>query len=136
MKALIVGAGIGGLAAALSCHQRGLECEIYEQSDTVSELGVGFNILPNAVRELSALGLLDQLDQTGVRTYELFYLNHLGQEVWHELRGTDAGHDFPQFSIHRGHLQSILYRAVRERLGDDAVRTGSAWSGSRSGQAG
>jgi 2-polyprenyl-6-methoxyphenol hydroxylase-like FAD-dependent oxidoreductase len=53
MKALIAGSGIGGLAAALSCHQRGMECEIYEQSDAVSELGVGINILPNAVRELT-----------------------------------------------------------------------------------
>jgi 5-methylphenazine-1-carboxylate 1-monooxygenase len=124
MKALIVGSGIGGLAAALFCHQRGMECEIYEQSDAVSELGVGINILPNAVRELSGLGLLGQLDQAGVRTYELFYLNRLGQELWHELRGMDAGQDVPQFSIHRGHLQSILYNAVRERLGDDAVRIG------------
>jgi 5-methylphenazine-1-carboxylate 1-monooxygenase len=124
MKALIIGAGIGGLATALACHQRGMQCEIYEQSDAVNELGVGINILPNAVRELSGLGLLDRLDQAGIRTYELFYLNRLGQEVWHELRGTDAGQDVPQFSIHRGHLQGILYAAVRERLGDDAVRTG------------
>jgi len=124
MKALIVGAGIGGLTAALACHQRGIDCEIYEQSDEVSELGVGINILPNAIRELSGLGLLDQLDQVGVRTYELFYLNRRGQEVWYELRGTDAGLDVPQFSIHRGHLQGVLYRAVRERLGDGAVRTG------------
>jgi 2-polyprenyl-6-methoxyphenol hydroxylase-like FAD-dependent oxidoreductase len=124
LKALIIGAGIGGLAAALACHQRGVQCEIYEQTDTVNELGVGINILPNAVRELSGLGLLGQLDQAGVRTYELFYLNRLGQEVWHELRGTDAGQDVPQFSIHRGHLQGILYAAVRERLGDGAVRAG------------
>jgi 2-polyprenyl-6-methoxyphenol hydroxylase-like FAD-dependent oxidoreductase len=67
-KALIIGAGIGGLAAALACHQRGMQCEIYEQSDTVNELGVGINILPNAVRELSGLSLLGQLDQAGVRT--------------------------------------------------------------------
>ncbi|MBO0706398.1 MAG: FAD-dependent monooxygenase, partial [Candidatus Dormibacteraeota bacterium] len=46
-----------------------------------------------------------------------------GQEVWHELRGTDAGHEVPQFSIHRGHLQGVLYNAVRARLGEDAVRT-------------
>ena len=124
LKALIVGAGIGGLTAALACHRRGIECEIYEQSATVGELGVGINILPDAVRELRDLGLLSRLDQAGVRTYELFYLSRLGQEVWHELRGTDAGHDVPQFSIHRGHLQAILHSAVRERLGENAVRTG------------
>lgn len=123
-KALIVGAGIGGLATALACHRRGVECEIYEQSDAVRELGVGINILPNAVRELRDLGLLGRLDQAGVRTHELFYLNRHGQQVWHELRGTDAGHEVPQYSIHRGHLLGVLYGAVRERLGDDAVRTG------------
>jgi 2-polyprenyl-6-methoxyphenol hydroxylase-like FAD-dependent oxidoreductase len=124
IKALIAGAGIGGLATALTCHQRGMECEVYEQSDTVRELGVGINILPNAVLELRDLGLLARLDQVGVRTRELFYLNRHGQQVWHELRGTDAGHDVPQFSVHRGHLQGVLYSAVRERLGEDAVRTG------------
>jgi 2-polyprenyl-6-methoxyphenol hydroxylase-like FAD-dependent oxidoreductase len=124
MKALIVGAGIGGLAAALSCHRRGIECEVYEQSAAVTELGVGFNILPHAVRELRELGLLAELDRVGVRTQELLYLNRFGQPLWHEPRGTDAGHDAPQFSIHRGHLQGILYRAVRERLGEGAVRTG------------
>ena len=124
VKALIVGAGIGGLTTALACHQRGIECEVYEQSSAVRELGVGINILPNAVGDLRDLGLLDRLDQVGVRTYELFYLNRFGQEVWHELRGIDAGHDIPQFSIHRGHLQGVLYEAVRERLGDEAVRTG------------
>jgi 2-polyprenyl-6-methoxyphenol hydroxylase-like FAD-dependent oxidoreductase len=70
MKALIVGAGIGGLATALACHERGLKCEIYEQSSAVGELGVGINILPDAVRELRGLGLLDRLDQVGVRTHE------------------------------------------------------------------
>ncbi len=124
VKALIVGAGIGGLTTALACHQRGIECEVYEQSSAVRELGVGINILPNAVGDLRDLGLLDRLDQVGVRTYELFYLNRFGQEVWHELRGIDAGHDIPQFSIHRGHLQGVLYQAVRERLGEGAVRTG------------
>ncbi|MBO0707443.1 MAG: flavin-dependent oxidoreductase [Candidatus Dormibacteraeota bacterium] len=123
LKALIVGAGIGGLATALSCHRQGMECEIYEQSGAVRELGVGINILPHAVRELRDLGLLERLDRVGVRTYELFYFNRRGQEVWHELRGMDAGHDVPQFSIHRGHLQGILYNAVTERLGEDAVRT-------------
>ncbi len=124
VKALIVGAGIGGLATALACHQRGIECEVYEQSPAVRELGVGINILPNAVRELRDLRLLDRLDRVGVRTYELFYLNRFGQEVWHELRGMDAGHDVSQFSIHRGHLQGVLYGAVTERLGESAVRTG------------
>lgn len=123
MKVVIAGAGIGGLTTALMLHQRGIECEVFEQASAVRELGVGINMLPHAVRELRDLGLLERLDATGIRTYELFYMNRLGQEVWHELRGTYAGHDVPQFSIHRGSLQLVLYEAVLERLGQDAVRT-------------
>ncbi|MDB5582116.1 MAG: flavin-dependent oxidoreductase, partial [Bradyrhizobium sp.] len=53
-----------------------------------------------------------------------YYLNRHGQEVWRETRGIDAGHDVPQFSIHRGRLQSVIHRAVEERLGHDAIHTG------------
>jgi 5-methylphenazine-1-carboxylate 1-monooxygenase len=123
VNVVIVGAGIGGLTTALMLHERGIPCRIFEQASAVRELGVGINMLPHAVRELRDLGLLDALDATGVRTYELFYLNRQGQEVWHELRGTDAGHEVPQFSIHRGSLQRVIYEAVLERLGPDAVRT-------------
>ncbi|MGH2928434.1 MAG: FAD-dependent monooxygenase, partial [Solirubrobacteraceae bacterium] len=124
LQVIVVGAGIGGLSIALTCHRRGIACRVFEQSAVVGELGVGINMLPHAVRELRDLGLLGHLDAVGVRTYELFYLNRFGQEVWHELRGLDAGHEVPQLSIHRGHLQGVLLRAVQERLGSDAVRTG------------
>jgi 2-polyprenyl-6-methoxyphenol hydroxylase-like FAD-dependent oxidoreductase/quercetin dioxygenase-like cupin family protein len=123
VNVVIVGAGIGGLTTALMLHERGIACRVFEQAAAVRELGVGINMLPHAVRELRDLGLLDDLDSAGIRTYELFYLNRLGQEVWHELRGTDAGHDVPQLSIHRGSLQRVIYEAVLRRLGPDAVLT-------------
>ncbi len=124
MKAIIIGGGIGGLTTALSLHEQGIEAHVYEQSQTIRELGVGINTLPHAIRELADLGLLDRLDEVGIRTYELIYQNRFGQEVWRDLRGTDAGYDYPQFSIHRGKLQALLLAAVRERLGADRVHTG------------
>lgn len=124
MKAIVVGAGIGGLTTALMLHARGIGCEVYEQSAKIQELGVGINALPHAIRELAALGLLDRLDAVAIRTHELFYLNRFGQEVWHEPRGLEAGHDVPQFSIHRGRLQSVLLEAVIERIGAAHVHTG------------
>ena len=90
----------------------------------VRELGVGINTLPHAIRELTQLGLLDRLDDAAIRTEELFYLTRHGQQVWHEKRGMDAGHDVPQFSIHRGRLQGVIHKAVIERLGADAIHTG------------
>jgi 2-polyprenyl-6-methoxyphenol hydroxylase-like FAD-dependent oxidoreductase len=63
VKVLIVGAGIGGLATALFLHEAGIECEVYERSPTIRELGVGLNALPLAVAPLAGLGLLDRLDE-------------------------------------------------------------------------
>jgi len=55
MKAIIVGGGIGGLTTALMLRARGIGCELFEQSDTIRELGVGINTLPHAIRELAGL---------------------------------------------------------------------------------
>jgi 2-polyprenyl-6-methoxyphenol hydroxylase-like FAD-dependent oxidoreductase len=125
MKAVVVGGGIGGLTTALMLHQRGIACEIYEQADAVRELGVGINTLPHAILELKKLGLLERLDEAAIRTFELIYTNRLGQEIWREPRGIDAGYDVPQFSIHRGRLQGVIHKAVVERLGPEAIRTGA-----------
>jgi 2-polyprenyl-6-methoxyphenol hydroxylase-like FAD-dependent oxidoreductase len=124
MHVLIVGGGIGGLAAALSLHAAGIASTVFEQVREPRELGVGINTLPHAIKELAALGLLPALDRAGIRTRELIYANRFGQVVWREPRGTDAGLDTPQFSIHRGKLHTILLDAVRQRLGDNAIQTG------------
>src|ERR1700760_1322508 len=102
MKVLIAGAGVGGLTLALMLHRRGVEAVVFEQAVEIRELGVGINILPHAIKELAALGLLPALDAIGIRTRELIYANRFGQVVWRELRGTDAGFETPQFSIHPG----------------------------------
>ena len=124
MKVIIAGGGIGGLTTALMLHARGIDCEIFEQAETVRELGVGINTLPHAIKELKELGLLDRLDAVGIRTFELIYTNRFGQEIWREPRGLDAGYDVPQFSIHRGRLQGTIFQAVRSRLGESRIHTG------------
>ncbi|SHG93683.1 flavin-dependent oxidoreductase [Marivita hallyeonensis] len=128
-RVVIAGAGIGGLTTALMLHQRGIEAVVVEQAAQVREVGVGINTLPHSIAELANLDLLDRLDQVGLRTRELRYLNRAGKEVWRELRGLHAGHDHPQFSIHRGRLQKLLFDAVVERLGPAAVITGHALRG-------
>jgi 5-methylphenazine-1-carboxylate 1-monooxygenase len=123
MRVLIAGGGVGGLTLALSLHERGIPCTVFEAAAELRELGVGINTLPHAIRELAALGLLPALDAVAIRTRELRYLNRFGQEIWVEKRGMYAGHDVPQFSIHRGRLHGVLWRAATERLGD-SIRAG------------
>lgn len=121
MHVLIAGGGVGGLALALMLHQRGIGCTVLEAASEVKPLGVGINTLPHAIRELAALDLLPALDAAAIRTRELRYLNRFGQEIWKEPRGIWAGHEVPQFSIHRGYLHQVLWHAVEARLPTDAL---------------
>jgi 5-methylphenazine-1-carboxylate 1-monooxygenase len=131
MTVLIAGAGIGGLATALSLHQIGVAAVVFESVAEVRPLGVGINVLPHAVRELTELGLEAGLAATGIETAELAYFSKRGQRIWSEPRGRAAGYGWPQFSIHRGELQAILLRAVLDRLGAASVRTGHHLAGWR-----
>ncbi|MEV1174468.1 flavin-dependent oxidoreductase [Nonomuraea sp. NPDC049784] len=130
MRVVIAGAGISGLTAALSLHAAGItDLVIHEAVDEIQPLGVGINILPHAVRELIELGLGDRLAKIGVETADLTFVNRYGHRIWTEPRGLQAGYKWPQYSIHRGRLQFMLLEAVRERLGAEAVVTGSPIAG-------
>jgi 5-methylphenazine-1-carboxylate 1-monooxygenase len=121
---IIIGGGIAGLSQALSLHQIGMACRVYEAVPNLAPLGYGINLQPNAIRELTALGLGDELAAAGVITQELAFYNKHGQLIWTEPRGRAAGYRWPQISISRGELHRILLAAIRERLGGDAVVTG------------
>ena len=127
MKVAIAGAGIGGLTLALMLHQRGIAVEIFESVAEINPLGVGINLLPHAVKELTELGLHNTIAELGIETASLSYYNKLGQQIWHEARGRAAGYSWPQFSIHRGDVQMALLRAARQRLGVDKIHVGHAF---------
>ena len=125
LTVLIAGGGIAGLSLALTCHQIGVPCRVFESVATLRPLGVGINLQPNAVRELLELGLANELEAIGVAAEEWSLFARNGKEVWSEPRGTLAGYRWPQYSVHRGKLQMVLYDAVVRRLGQDAVVTGA-----------
>ena len=124
MTVLISGGGIGGLALALSLHQIGVKCRVFESVKEIKPLGVGINVLPHACRELIELGLQEELERTSVRTGELAYFSKHGKQIWSEPRGLKAGYKWPQYSIHRGELQFILLRTALARLGKENIVTG------------
>ncbi|WP_328942465.1 FAD-dependent monooxygenase [Streptomyces sp. NBC_00250] len=122
---VIAGGGIAGLTAALALHSAGFErVTVVEAAPAIRPVGTGLNLMPNAVRELDALGLLDALEAGAVRTRELRYYHRSGGLISREPRGLGAGYRWPQLSVHRGHLQQVLAGAVRARLGSAALVTG------------
>jgi 2-polyprenyl-6-methoxyphenol hydroxylase-like FAD-dependent oxidoreductase len=123
MKVVIVGGGICGLSIALNLSQRGVDCRVYERAPEIKELGVGITLLPHAMREFSALGLADTLLKAGIENRESHFYNRFGQLIYKEERGKFAGYPFPEVGIHRGKLHVLIYEAVKQRLGTDAVVT-------------
>ena len=67
MKIVVIGGGIGGLAAALQLLKAGLDVQVYEQAPRITEIGAGIQISPNASRLLHRLGLKPAMDAVGVR---------------------------------------------------------------------
>lgn len=129
---IIAGGGIGGLSLALTLHQIGLRCAVFESAEHLRPLGVGINLQPNAVRELFDLDLgAGDLDRVGVPTREWALVGRNGNDIFAEPRGLLAGYRWPQYSVHRGQLQMLLLERVRERLGHDAVRPGHRITGYR-----
>jgi 2-polyprenyl-6-methoxyphenol hydroxylase-like FAD-dependent oxidoreductase len=129
MRVVIAGAGIGGLSAALSLHAAGIDAIVIDSAASLRPLGVGINLMPHAVRELTELGLGGELEATGIPTAEMVHFDRHGNRIWGFASGRNIGYHWPQYSIHRGELQMILLAAVQARLGVDAVRTGTAFSG-------
>ena len=124
MTVLISGAGIGGLCLGLSLQQLKIPFQIFETSVSIEPLGVGVNLQPNAVRELFALGLKDSLTRIGVQTEEFGLFSKKGLEIWTESRGLKAGYNVPQFSVHRGELQKLLYDTLIGRSKKSSVNLG------------
>ncbi len=129
MTVLIAGGGIAGLALGLTLHQIGVPFHIYEAANRIRPMGVGINLQPNAVREMLDLGLERELDAIGVKTRSYGFYSKLGKTIWEEPRGLWAGYAWPQYSVHRGHLQMLLYDALIKRAGQGCISTGARVSG-------
>lgn len=129
MNIAIVGAGLGGLIAALRLEQQGFKPTVYEAVHELRPLGVGVAIQPYATKEFAELGLLERLEAISIDATESVYFNQYGQRIYGEKCGTHMGYEYAQRFIHRGRLEMLLYDAVRERLGSDSVVLGARCTG-------
>lgn len=129
-RVLIAGGGIGGLATALTLHQIGVPCVVFEAVRDLRPLGVGINLQPNAVRELYDLGFTERdLDRVGLPAKEWALVGLNGNDIYSEPRGLLAGYNWPQYAVHRGRFHMLLHDRLVERAGPDAVQLGSRVSG-------
>ena len=131
-RVIIAGGGIGGLAAALTLHQIGVPCVVFEAVRDMRPLGVGINLQPNAVRELYDLGFTEaELDRVGLPAKEWALVGLNGNDIYCEPRGRLAGYNWPQYAVHRGLFHMLLHDKVVERIGPGAVNLASRVSGYR-----
>jgi len=131
-KVIIAGGGIAGLSLALTLHQIGVPCVVYESAAELAPLGVGINLQPNAVRELADMGVGEaDLDETGLPAREWALVGLNGKEIYAEPRGKFAGYRWHQYAVHRGKFHLLLARKVVERLGQDALVLGRKVTGYR-----
>ena len=129
---IIAGGGFGGLATALTLHQIGVPCVVYEAVREMRPLGVGINLQPNAVRELDDLGITQaDLDRVGLPAKEWALVGLNGNDIYSEPRGLLAGYHWPQYAVHRGQFHMLLYDKVVERIGPEAVMLDSRVTGYR-----
>jgi salicylate hydroxylase len=123
LRAVIVGGGLGGLAAALALTQAGIDVQVYEQAQQLTEVGAGVSLAPNGLRMLARLGLGEETERAGAR--------HESTRLLHS-DGRPAGHGSHQFAragrnigIHRADLLALL----AGQLPPGTVRTGSRCTG-------
>ena len=125
MDIVIVGAGIGGLAAAASLLQRGHRVRVYEQAPQLGEVGAGIQMSANAVKVLDHLGLRARFEPAAVRPKAFEFRRFDSGELLHRLplgEQHEQRHGAPYFQIHRSDLHRALQDATQELGGEITLK--------------
>ena len=127
-RVLIVGAGIGGLTAAIALRQAGIEVSVFERADELVEVGAGLTLWANAITSLRRIGCGDLLDTVGKPERASRILSWRGET----LAAPPVDTMMKRFGalmvgVHRAELQAALLA----KLGTDIVRTGATCTGFR-----
>ena len=115
---IVVGGGIGGLAAALACSRAGVQVRLLERSAQLAEVGAGIQMGPNVMRRLHGWGLQDALAQVVALPERLRVRDVLTGKILAELplgERTVRQYGAPYATVHRADLQQLLLSAVQQQ---------------------
>src|ERR1700742_2153452 len=122
-RALVVGAGIAGLATAIGLQRSGRELVVLERAPELGEIGAGISLWPNAVNALRRLGIEDAVQAAGAPAHEAAFRTWRGAQRGGSITSMlQARFGAPLLLIHRARLQAAMRRA----LGPDTIRFGAA----------
>ena len=127
-KVAVIGGGLGGLAAALALHRRGIEVSVHEKAPVLAEIGAGVNLTPNTLKALRHLGVEEAVLDIGCEMPEQSIRSfRSGRVIARPRRTVDftALYGATFLTIHRADLLDILVRA----LPDGLVHLGKACTG-------
>jgi salicylate hydroxylase len=123
LRAVVVGGGLGGMAAAVALAQAGIDVQVHEQAQQLTEVGAGVSLAPNGLRMLERLGVGEGIGRVGARYASTQLLLSDGRPVRHEP------HEFVQpgrsVGVHRADLLALL----AGQLAPGTVRTGHRCTG-------
>src|SRR4051812_32089143 len=112
----IVGAGMGGLAAAATLRQIGLYVQIYEQASRFARIGAGIQMMLNSMKVLRGIGIEDRLREFSFAPYS--HLNRIGDtgEITRELPMPESLYGAPYLCMHRGDLHDALLSTIPSEI--------------------
>ena len=136
-RVAVIGAGIGGLAAAIALAERGAHVEVFEQAPALTDVGAGIQIGPNGVAVLEALGLRDGAERLAATPQGVELRDHRGDRM---VARVPLGHAAatrygrPYWQFHRADLLSVLVAGAAEagvalRLGRKVARVSAVEDG-------
>ena len=129
LHALVAGAGIGGLVAALALLKRGIDCDVYEQAPELREVGAGLWLSANGTRVLFDMGLEEPLRDASIECTERVIRHWKSGNTWwlYKQEGEGRSPNTP-YVLLRAHLHRILMEAV-EREKPGAIHLASRCTG-------
>jgi salicylate hydroxylase len=118
-RIVIIGGGIGGLAAAVALRQRGFEVHVYERASTIAEVGAGLQVGPNAVKVLYALGRKEALHRSAFEPTNMVSITWNDASLRHRVplkAIATKEYGAPYMTAHRAHIQAMLHEALPDNV--------------------